>query len=775
MHAMPGILLGGPAMFRKALAMYGAAFVVVAILAKAAIAGIGLPGWVFPGALIVMALGLPVVLWTGYVQRVARRAATATPTFTPGGSPGTAARGTIATMALQAAPRMTWRRTARGGMYAVGAFIAVIAAFMGMRAFGIGPFGSLSATGQLNGRDQVILTDFRTTNTDSSLGRVVSDAVRAGLQGTSAFDLVSPTAVVAALRRMKLSPTVRLDSSIARQVAIREGIKAIVDGEITGVAGGYIVALRLVRADSGLEMASFRETGDGPRGLIDAADKLARALRSKAGESLRRVNATPPLAQATTGSLDALRMYSESQRANTLGLGTEAQEKAREAVALDSTFAIGWLNLAIQVSNWSGGNEQSTVDSALTKALRFKDRTAQHERDAITAHYYDMGPGRDRAKAVETYHRMLASGDSSSSTLIGLAEILRGQREYAQAESLNLEAARRTPSSGTALGNAIEMQVDQGRLDDARETLKRLRAVAPQYGIARDVVIRYAAGDSAGVRHVFDSVRTANPSASLPGLEANVERGYLVMAGRLRDAGLERPIAPGVGDGTAPIVQQFDYARAGNLIKGTKAAGARLDSAVALIPFGEMSQVDRPYLDAASALAEAGEPEKARAMLGRYRTEMTDTSIVRADQPQMHNVLGDILVAEHKPKDAIAEFRKGDVGNDGAPANECAACLPLVLGHAFDAAAMPDSAIAMYEAYLATPFWRKDALPLNPVSVPLIHERLGQLYEQVGQQARAAAHYLAFISLWKNADPELQPRVQDARARLARLSSMGPG
>ena len=773
MHAMPGILLGGPAMFRKALAMYGAAFVVVAILAKAAIAGIGLPGWVFPGALIVMALGLPVVLWTGYVQRVARRAATATPTFTPGGSPGTAARGTIATMALQAAPRMTWRRTARGGMYAVGAFIAVIAAFMGMRAFGIGPFGSLSATGQLNGRDQVILTDFRTTNTDSSLGRVVSDAVRAGLQGTSAFDLVSPTAVVAALRRMKLSPTVRLDSSIARQVAIREGIKAIVDGEITGVSGGYIVALRLVRADSGLEMASFRETGDGPRGLIDAADKLARALRSKAGESLRRVNATPPLAQATTGSLDALRMYSESQRANTLGLGTEAQETAREAVAIDSTFAIGWLNLAIQTSNWGG--RQSTIDSAMTRAFRFKDRTAQHERDAITAHYYDMGPGRDRAKAVETYHRMLASGDSSSSTLIGLAEILRGQREYAQAESLNLEAARRTPSSGTALGNAIEMQVDQGRLDDARETLKRLRAVAPQYGIARDVVIRYAAGDSAGVRHVFDSVRTANPSASLPGLEANVERGYLVMAGRLRDAGLERPIAPGVGDGTAPIVQQFDYARAGNLIKGTKAAGARLDSAVALIPFGEMSQVDRPYLDAASALAEAGEPEKARAMLERYRTEMTDTSIVRADQPQMHNVLGDILVAEHKPKDAIAEFRQGDVGNDGAPANECAACLPLVLGHAFDAAAMPDSAIAMYEAYLATPFWRKDALPLNPVSVPLIHERLGQLYEQVGQQARAAAHYLAFISLWKNADPELQPRVQDARARLARLSSMGPG
>jgi len=85
--------------------------------------------------------------------------------------------------------------------------------------------------------------------------------------------------------------------------------------DILRIAGGYIVMIRLVRVDSGVELASFRETGDGPRGLIDAADKVARALRGKAGESLRAVNATPPLAQATTASLDALRKYSEATRA----------------------------------------------------------------------------------------------------------------------------------------------------------------------------------------------------------------------------------------------------------------------------------------------------------------------------------------------------------------------------------------------------------------------------------------------------------------------------
>ncbi|MGH7679136.1 MAG: serine/threonine-protein kinase, partial [Gemmatimonadaceae bacterium] len=289
MQAMPPVLLGGPGMFRKALAIYAAAFVVVAIVARAAIVGIGLPEWVFSGSLIVMALGLPVILVTAYVQHVTRRAMLATPTYTPGGTPS--GHGTIATMALRAAPHVSWYRTARGGMYAMGVFVVIIGAFMGMRAFGIGPVGSLLATGRLNARDQLLLTDFRTTNADSTLGRVVSDAVRAGLSGTSAFTLVTPNAIVAALRRMQKEPTMRVDSSVARQIAEREGYKAIVDGDITGVAGGYIVTLRLVRADSGIELASFLESGDGPRGLIDAADKLARALRSRAGESLRDVNA----------------------------------------------------------------------------------------------------------------------------------------------------------------------------------------------------------------------------------------------------------------------------------------------------------------------------------------------------------------------------------------------------------------------------------------------------------------------------------------------------
>src|ERR1043166_4547604 len=85
--ALPSILLGGPKRLWQALGIYAAAFVAVAVLARASIVVVGLPDWVFPGALVVMALGLPMILFTAYVSRVTLRALAATPTITPGGSP----------------------------------------------------------------------------------------------------------------------------------------------------------------------------------------------------------------------------------------------------------------------------------------------------------------------------------------------------------------------------------------------------------------------------------------------------------------------------------------------------------------------------------------------------------------------------------------------------------------------------------------------------------------------------------------------------------------
>ena len=145
--AMPMIMTSGRGMFTRALLAYAVAFAIVAIVAKAAIVAIGLPSWVFPGALVIMALGLPVILFTAYVHRTTRKVFATTPTYTPGGTPSLG-QGTMQQLAIKASPHVSWRRAWIGGAAAVAGFVLLVGIYMVLRAMGIGPAGSLLAAGR---------------------------------------------------------------------------------------------------------------------------------------------------------------------------------------------------------------------------------------------------------------------------------------------------------------------------------------------------------------------------------------------------------------------------------------------------------------------------------------------------------------------------------------------------------------------------------------------------------------------------------------------------
>ena len=79
----------------------------------------------------------------------------------------------------------------------------------------------------------------------------------------------------------------------------------MVAGEIAPLAGGYVLSIRLVSAADGSTLLAGRETADGASGIIKAVEKLSRKLREGIGESLRTIRGGLPLAEVTTGSLDA--------------------------------------------------------------------------------------------------------------------------------------------------------------------------------------------------------------------------------------------------------------------------------------------------------------------------------------------------------------------------------------------------------------------------------------------------------------------------------------
>jgi len=122
---------------------------------------------------------------------------------------------------------------------------------------------------------------------------------------------------------------------------------------------------------------------------------------------------------------------------------------------------------------------------------------------------------------------------------------------------------------------------------------------------------------------------------------------------------------------------------------------------------------------------------------------------------------GEIAVAAHDYPTAQAALRVTEKQG-------CAVCDLPMLGRAFDLAGTRDSAIAVYERFVTTK-WPDRPAP-DAFFLPAVHKRLGELYEAKGQREKALAHYRSFIELWKNADPVLQPKVQDAQQRVAALT-----
>jgi hypothetical protein len=66
---------------------------------------------------------------------------------------------------------------------------------------------------------------------------------------------------------------------LAREIATREGAKAVLDGEIVRLGQSYVVSARLVSAMDGQELATFRETAANEDELIGALGDLCRSVR----------------------------------------------------------------------------------------------------------------------------------------------------------------------------------------------------------------------------------------------------------------------------------------------------------------------------------------------------------------------------------------------------------------------------------------------------------------------------------------------------------------
>src|SRR5439155_11312590 len=273
-----------------------------------------------------------------------------------------------------------------------------------MRQLGIGPVGTLVASGVLAQRDRLVLADFENRTRDSTLGPSLTEALRVDLAQSGVIRLLDAATVGPALGRMGRPRATPLDLAVARELAQREGAKAVVHGQIDPLGRGYVVSAELVTAAEGTALVALRENARDDGAIIDAVDRLSKRLRERIGESLRTIRNSEPLEQVTTSSLAALRKYSQALRANDAGATDRAVALLGEPIALDTTFAMAHRKLAVTLSN--SGAPKSRVGAVAARAFQHRDRLTPLERYLAEAYYYSVTE-LDQDKAEHAYRSAL--------------------------------------------------------------------------------------------------------------------------------------------------------------------------------------------------------------------------------------------------------------------------------------------------------------------------------------------------------------------------------
>ena len=169
-------------------------------------------------------------------------------------------------------------------------------------------------------------------------------------------------------------PDERVTAEVAREICLREGIKALVVGSIAQLGSHYVMTLEAVNGLSGETLAREQIEADSKEQVLRKLSQATTHLREKLGESLSSIQKFDrPLEDATTSNLEAFKLHSQAVALAVSGRELEAIPFEKRAVELAPNFAYAWSILSI--THFGSGRPGLAADYA-TKAYELRDRLA---------------------------------------------------------------------------------------------------------------------------------------------------------------------------------------------------------------------------------------------------------------------------------------------------------------------------------------------------------------------------------------------------------------
>jgi tetratricopeptide (TPR) repeat protein len=381
-------------------------------------------------------------------------------------------------------------------------------------------------------KDSIVLADFDNATGDALFDDTLKQGLSVQIEQSPFLYLVSDSKVNATLKLMGRAAGDRLTPDIAREVCLRTASTAMLAASIARLGSQYVIGLQVVDCNTGGVLAVAQEQAANKEAVLKALDASAISLRSKLGESLSSVEKyATPLALATTPSLEALKAYSLARKTRLAKGDTAALPLFKRAVELDPNFAIAYAELSTSHNNL---NEIGQAAESARKAYELREKVSERERLGIEATYYLFVTG-ELEKAAQSYEQwqQIYPRDAVPYGNLGFISATLGNLERALEETL--EAMRLRPDDALSYANLGTIYVNLNRLDEAEASYKQAEThkLKSEYLLLNRYGLAFLNADGAQMAQLA-SAAMGKPGLedSLLGAQADTEAWY----GKLKNA-----------------------------------------------------------------------------------------------------------------------------------------------------------------------------------------------------------------------------------------------